>query len=571
MTKRNEQFENLSAYLDGELSPQQRASVEIQVDEDSSIAQNLESLEKTKQLVSSLPKASLPTEFSQNIVKILKAKQLNDAQNNNPDDQDAKSQPSKAAKIKATFSVKRYLATAAALILTGVLSVHYAYNFISIGKNNLKPTVSTERDSLAIKDNTIFKRADKIAARQRNLKSQEFLADRADMADEVESFATLVENSQGNVCNIDIYTDDIEASKKQIAKILKANDVTIVPDSQLAVFSNQAKVLDPKSQKLIQQKDRLGYYDSPPSNKNNEFAVVVNATLVQQERIASEINSQVINNIGKSVSQIAPPAYEVAVQSPGTVEKIIDKINNIPGSEYIRSKSKMGGCAKQSLPTNSKEATGEQIAAHEDSEDEGDYDCDDNDKSFKGAEPKYNKKPAVNPTPKVALGGKKQAKDCKSADKSNCKITNEKLAINKERKNKAARSNDIEKIAKPTGREICKNDELKPNDPIANKPDTGIQLNSRLTLDDKKSKCKAVKKKKNKIKLAKKLSPKPMLIRIRFRKPINKLSFKQQRAAKLAESNRKLLEANSLMLKKELRRIKNENKIINTSPGKNAK
>lgn len=68
MTDRDEQFEQLTAYLDGELTETERAEVETLLERDPAARRLLNELRQTAALVAGLPRASAPADFSQSVV-----------------------------------------------------------------------------------------------------------------------------------------------------------------------------------------------------------------------------------------------------------------------------------------------------------------------------------------------------------------------------------------------------------------------------------------------------------------------------------------------------------------------
>ena len=587
MTKRNEQFENLSAYLDGELSPDQRVSVDKDIKSDGSLAKELQSLSSTKKLIGQLPKSELSSEFSNNVVKILKAKQLASQDQHLKVAAEQQESPETLAfsQSKSIFSIKRYLATAAALILTGLVTVYFSYEF----KANFDtiPHVDRSANSKKQYSNHAGQKNAKLnskKSRKGSLKSGWLISQNRQTEIDEEllgylDYETLAVNSEGNVCNIDVYTDDIEASKKQIAQILKANDVTVVPENQNSVLANQAKA--------FRQTDNSANYAE--FSDADEIAFVVNGTPVQQKRIAKEINSQVVSQLARNVSQIDAPIFEVAVNSPGYVEKIIKNTNfacvsDLAKKKRLKFKKSESGKSDRNLELsiaakdsnkaeNKKGISGSRIASPT------------NDKvamrDRKNLEKRadYDESDSAKPTSKipgetVATRGNGQAKR-ENADKCpNIAKPKSEADISKEnecdevkdasgdRDSKTTQSEDIF-----TGTPETKSaaDEIEKTKPIQgiDKGTGKNQQNRRVSKKNKKLSHKSIPKKSN--------QPKPMLIRIRFRKRTNSLNLSQQKAAKLAESNYKLLKSNK---KKVIEEINNINRSIDRAkkaPADNSK
>lgn len=76
MAQTPEQLDRLTAYLDGQLSPEERAEVEALLERDPEARKLLDELRRTSELVGSLPRATAPTGFNDRLIERLERQAL---------------------------------------------------------------------------------------------------------------------------------------------------------------------------------------------------------------------------------------------------------------------------------------------------------------------------------------------------------------------------------------------------------------------------------------------------------------------------------------------------------------
>lgn len=343
MTEREKIIEQLSAYMDGELSPDQMRKVQRAVNEDAEIAKQLRELEKTRELISSIPAASLGNDFA---AKIMQAVEKSKSFTSDSAEGQSAQTPKPVIKL---VNYRRLLASAAVLTFTALASIYFAISVLPGNNHQAQDYFAATRKPAKPKSapNNIYTKSPvhskpgshkRIQPRHAGKKGGYYRDDESAEAlnptsKSCEGFAlqtkdnfkeksvqpgkplvatagveTLTEIASQNTNNVAVYTADLKKTQNQVEKILAKNNINVVSIAS-KLTANQASNISLNPNYLNQRRQAV-------SVKDDEIVFVVNVPLNQQAKINKLVNTQLVRENSKTVSQLNDTLYKQAVTDP---------------------------------------------------------------------------------------------------------------------------------------------------------------------------------------------------------------------------------------------------------------
>ena len=236
MDEKEKIAELLSAYIDGELPSEQARAVEELLQRQPELAKELESLQKVKQLIRDLPRASAPDDLAQKVLARVERK----------------------PRVRLV-SIKRFgqLAAAAGIILLIGIG-------IIITQLTHKPTRTGGYESPSASDEKTLRRATPAPSNLLTSAGASFVPGKA-------------------VMNIFINTDNLALTQKQVESILASNNIKLADSAKATVAVRKVNKLDRESQPInIFKRTQV---------KPNQIRYEVVITQKQLKHIINELNA----------------------------------------------------------------------------------------------------------------------------------------------------------------------------------------------------------------------------------------------------------------------------------------
>jgi hypothetical protein len=333
--------EQLSAYLDGELDAAQVKLVEQTLANDAELAEELEALRATRELLWSAPKAKAPEGFADRV--------LAEAQRRAPH----------AAQADASSGRGRWLriaGVAAMLVVAMGLGVMVSQTFLTpttptaepgtqiASREEVEPgealsTEGKENDRYEASEISRGKRASGLAdapavperpaeavgvgkggaiveapdsRMRRDALGYDYLSNVE--AARTEALARLDEI---NGRAMEIYVDDLPANQVVVEQVMVANGIALAPDEQTVLAPNQAvNLMDNRNFSHVQQ--------APPAPDVEEVQYLIYGQREQLAQLAGALESKVVRP--QNVSQLPEPLYRRALELPGEKPEAIQPV-----------------------------------------------------------------------------------------------------------------------------------------------------------------------------------------------------------------------------------------------------
>ncbi len=320
--------EQLSAYLDGELDAAQAKLVEQTLANDAELAEELEALRATRELLRSTPQTKAPEGFVDRVLA------------------EVEHRGQGAASAKASGGAGRWLRVAgvAAMLVAAVgLGVVVSQQFMvppasepgqqiaSLEETEPHETLETEgsrssgratsSEPLRGKGGAVSgdkpapppPTASPVVGNKRGREKDGYDRDAnydiaSNFADaRTEAFARLDEI---NGRSLEIYVDDLPTNQEVVEQVMVANGIALAPDEQTIIVPNQAVNLkDNRNFAHVQQ--------APPAPDVEEVQYLVYGQREQLVQLAGALESTVVRR--QNVSQLPEPLYRQAIEAPGAM------------------------------------------------------------------------------------------------------------------------------------------------------------------------------------------------------------------------------------------------------------